>query len=292
MQLELTAQAKINLTLKIVGKRTDGYHELETVMQAINLSDSLIFYHRDQGFELTVEGFAPTGEDNLVCRAARLIKEYTGVNKGCLIHLKKCIPMAAGLAGGSANAAATLQGLNKLWDLKLTDQELLNIGERLGADVPFCIMGGTALAKGKGEELTPLSSVPEMGVILIKPNFGVSTAEVFKRFADVKTKKRPDTAAMISAVGSQNVVEIAQNLGNDLEYVTLEMHPELKKIKQQLKDAGALGVLMSGSGPTIFGITETYQRARKIVKTLNITDAQVIATSTVEKNQRNNYKTV
>ncbi|MBM7855200.1 4-diphosphocytidyl-2-C-methyl-D-erythritol kinase [Desulfohalotomaculum tongense] len=281
MQLKLKAHAKINLTLKVLGKRSDGYHQLETIMQSLELHDELTIEQRKEGIELSVQGAVPAGRDNLAYRAAEVIKRYTRCSKGCFIYLVKRIPVAAGLAGGSTDAAAVLLGLNKLWDLGLTKQELLQLAEKLGADVPFCLWGGTALARGKGEELTPLPGAPEMGVVLVKPHFGVSTAEVYRGWAGACLGERPDTAAMIAALQQGSIAGIAKNLANDLEYVTLQMHPQLQEIKEAVKKAGADGVLMSGSGPTIFGLTDSEEQAREIAGRLKIPGARVIATATL-----------
>lgn len=280
MNLKINAYAKINLTLKVLGKREDGYHELETVMQTIALHDVLTLTECKDNIKLTVEGMAPVGEDNLVYRAAKLIQKQCGCQKGVQINLVKNIPMEAGLAGGSTDAAATLIGLNKLWKLELNLNELLRLGEKLGADVPFCLYRGTALAQGKGEILTPLKAVPKMGIVLIKPSFGVSTADVFQRFSKASLGKRPNTQAMINAVEEGNVTEIAHNLANDLEYVTLEMYPELNKIKMQLESLAVEGVLMSGSGPTIFALTKDEETASYIASRLDNSNAKVIVTST------------
>ncbi|MBO8138103.1 MAG: 4-(cytidine 5'-diphospho)-2-C-methyl-D-erythritol kinase [Desulfotomaculum sp.] len=281
MKLKLAAHAKINLTLKVLGKRNDGYHELETIMQSLELHDDIYIEQRGEGIQLKVDGDAPPGQDNLVYRAAAVIKEYTNSRKGCCIYLVKRIPMAAGLAGGSADAAAVLVGLNKLWELGLNKGELLKLAEKLGADVPFCLIGGTALARGKGEILTSLPKAPRMGVVLVKPSFGVSTAEVFRSFSGAALDKSPDTGAMISAIKEGDVKGIAENLGNDLESVTMAMYPQLQEIKKQLKDAGALGVLMSGSGPTVFGLAKTVKEAQEIAAQFKIPDGQIISTATL-----------
>lgn len=281
MQINVKAHAKINLTLKVLGKRADGYHELETVMQTLALHDVVTLTPRVGEITLGVKGEAPAGKDNLVYRAAELLQQYTGCRQGAAIVLEKNIPMAAGLAGGSADGAATLWGLNKLWNLGLKPQELLILAAQLGSDVPFCLQGGTVLARGRGEKLTPLPDAPRMGVLLVKPNFGVSTAAVYQGFASVKPTKRPDAGAMEQALFRQDPVAVAAELANDLEYVTLAMFPQLQRIKDQLHRAGATGVLMSGSGPTIFCLTPVGE-SKQLAENLNISDAQVIATTTFQ----------
>ncbi|MEG6617163.1 4-(cytidine 5'-diphospho)-2-C-methyl-D-erythritol kinase [Peptococcaceae bacterium 1198_IL3148] len=280
MNISVKAHAKINLTLKVMGKRADGYHELETIMQTIALHDVLTFSAHQHQIKLSVAGMAPLGEDNLVYRAAELVREYSGCQSGVEIELVKNIPMAAGLAGGSTDAAATLLGLNKLWHLNLDFKQLLYLAEKLGADVPFCLLGGTALAKGKGERLTPLGTPAPMGVVLVKPPFGVSTADVFQRFSGAQLGNRPDTQAMIAALNKGMLADITRHLANDLEYVTLEMYPQLREIKEQLTLAGASGVLMSGSGPTIFALTGDRQRAEQVAAKLKLPETQIIVTTT------------
>lgn len=281
MSVNVKAHAKINLTLKVLGKRADGYHELEMIMQSLALHDVITLTAQPKQITLTVQGDAPPGRDNLVYRAAELLQQYAGCDQGVSILLEKKIPLAAGLAGGSADAAAVLRGLNKLWNLNLTYRELLSLAAQLGSDVSFCLRGGTVLATGRGEQLAPLPAAPLMGVILVKPPFGVSTASVYQGFAAAKPQKRPDTEAMKRALGRQNIAAVATELANDLEYVTLEMFPELKGIKEQLRQAGAKGVLMSGSGPTIFGIT-ALEEMEQVAARLKIPEAQIITTTTYQ----------
>lgn len=281
MPIYVKAHAKINLTLKVLGKRADGYHELETVMQTLALHDLVTLTPQREQITLSVKGDAPAGKDNLVYRAAELLQQYSGCRQGAAIALEKNIPMAAGLAGGSADGAATLWGLNKLWNLGLKYQELLTLAAQLGSDVPFCLQGGTVLARGRGEQLTMLPDAPPMGVVLVKPNFGVATAAVFQGFANAKPTRRPDTGAMEQALEGQNPLAMAAELANDLEYVTLEMFPQLQSIKEQVQRAGAMGVLMSGSGPTIFGLTPVGE-SKQVADKLNIPNAQIIATTTYQ----------
>ncbi|WP_031516449.1 4-(cytidine 5'-diphospho)-2-C-methyl-D-erythritol kinase [Desulfofalx alkaliphila] len=276
------ACAKINLTLKVLGKRNDGYHQVEMIMQSLKLHDEMVFYPGGAGIELAVEGAVPPGEDNIVYQAARLLMQYSGRQRGASITLKKNIPVAAGLAGGSADAAATLLALNKLWDLKLTDKELFMLAAKLGSDIPFCLMGGTALAGGRGEELTKLSPAPEMGVVLVKPPFGVSTAQIYGEYDASKAAEDfgAVTESMINAINKRDVYAIARHLTNDLEQVTLKKYPLLKEIKERLIRAGALGVLMSGSGPTIYGLTADLESARGVANNIKHLDAELIVTTT------------
>lgn len=250
------AHAKINLTLDVLSRRADGYHEVETIMQSIALHDLLEFSPAPEEIIIMVEGEGvPPGEDNLVYRAAELLRRYTGTGKGALIRLVKAIPVAAGLGGGSSDAATALKVLNHLWDLKLGFTELSLLAQKLGADVPFFLAGGTALARGIGELIEPLPPAPVMGLVLVKPPFAVSTAAVYRNFCPGRVGRRPDNMAMTGAVKRKNIPGIAAHLANVLEPVTAAMHPEVVTIKEKLLAAGALGVLMSGSGPTVFGIT-------------------------------------
>jgi 4-diphosphocytidyl-2-C-methyl-D-erythritol kinase len=277
------ARAKINLTLDILGKRPDGYHEVEMVMQSVELHDYLEFCPADRDISLKVEGsdLSP-GPDNLVCRAAELIRRHGKIRTGVQIRLVKEIPVAAGLGGGSSDAAAALRVLNELWETGLSLSELMSLGEQLGSDVPFCLMGGTALARGKGEQLIQLPPCPRLGLVLVKPRFGVSTASVYQTYTPLCTVKRPDNQAMVAAIRNRDIIGIADNLANALEAVTIRMHPEIEEIKTKLAAAGALGVLMSGSGPTVFGLAEDMESARAIAGRYKRDDEMVLVTATVD----------
>ncbi|MGQ9497393.1 MAG: 4-(cytidine 5'-diphospho)-2-C-methyl-D-erythritol kinase [Desulfotomaculales bacterium] len=275
------AFAKINLILDVLGKREDGYHEIASVMQSLALCDYITF-EEAQDLVLTVEGeTVPAGPENLIYRAAEALRDFSGeAGRGAAIHLEKHIPVAAGLGGGSADAAATLLGLNELWRLGLSRAELMTVAAGLGADVPFCLVGGTGLVRGKGEIVTPLPPAPAMGVVLAVPPLGVSTAEVYARFDATPVRKRPDTEAMVRALRAGKVKEVAARLGNVLEAVTFAMHPELRELKQAVLDAGALGALMSGSGPVVFGLTPDAPGARKVAARLTANGIRTLVTST------------
>ncbi|CCO08602.1 4-(cytidine 5'-diphospho)-2-C-methyl-D-erythritol kinase [Desulforamulus hydrothermalis] len=278
MGLRLNAHGKINLTLDVLGRRPDGYHQVEMIMQSIGLHDTLEFAYRPGEIVLDVSGVPVTaGEDNLVFKAARLLRQYAGEQAGALIRLHKEIPVAAGLAGGSSNAAAALRGLNRLWQLGLTDEQLSRLAVRLGADVPFCLLGGTAIARGVGELLTPLPPAPRFGVVLVKPPFGVSTAEVYRNLNLAALGSRPDTAAMAESLRQGDLSRVAANLCNVLESVTIKWHPQLQQVKEALLAAGCLGVLMSGSGPTVFGLTEDEAAAASVARRLVLPDCQILA---------------
>jgi 4-diphosphocytidyl-2-C-methyl-D-erythritol kinase len=263
LALELFAPAKINLTLDVLGKRPDGYHELETVMQTVSLGDTIELADAS-GIEVISEHPAvPKGPENLAYRAAALVQEHAGIKRGVRIIIKKRIPVAAGLAGGSTDAAAVLKGLDKLWSLGLPENDLLVLASQLGSDVAFCLHGGTALGKGRGEQLTSLPPMPKFGVVLVKLPIAVSTKEVYQRYRRDEMQK-PTTAAMVSALQQCNRQSIMKAMSNMLESVTIPMHPEIAEIKEQMHKAGAQAVLMSGSGPTVFGLTETVHGAEKV----------------------------
>ena len=284
MIITAAARAKINLTLDILGKRPDGYHEVEMVMQSIELHDSLEFIPAGRDIILTVEGadLAP-GPDNLVYQAAELLRRQGRIKAGVKIRLIKAIPVAAGLGGGSANAAAALKALNELWETGLSLTELMSLGAQLGSDVPFCLLGGTALAKGRGELLERLAPCPRLGLVLIKPQFSVSTASVYRAYTPGPAVNRPDNQVMISAIRNKDINGIAQNLANALESVTTRMHPEIGRIKAKLSRAGALGVLMCGSGPTVFGLAADTETARGIAGCYKSDGEEVFVTATVDR---------
>ena len=261
----LKGRAKINLTLDVVGKRENGYHDLEMIMQSINLYDT-IFIRKTKipGVRLKSNySWLPTNEKNIAYKAATLFFEETGINGGVAIEITKRIPVAAGLAGGSTDAAATLVGLNRIYETRLSKQKLMEMGLKLGADVPFCIARGTMLAEGIGEELTPLTPMPSTHVVLVKPAISASTAVVYKNLDINNIKKHPDTKKVINALDNGNVRMIAENMANVLEEVTIKMHPEIEDIKQDLMKHGAMGAMMSGSGSAVFGLFATKEAAQK-----------------------------
>jgi 4-diphosphocytidyl-2-C-methyl-D-erythritol kinase len=265
-QIEIKARAKINLTLDVIGKRPDGYHEVAMVMQTIDLHDLITLTAITEGIKITANNpEIPLGPENLVYKAVELIKP-AGFSGGIHIHIEKNIPMAAGLAGGSTDAAAVLKGLNSLWRLNLSLDELLGLGSRIGSDVPFCILEGTALATGRGEKLTPLAAAPELWLVLAKPPIGISTKVVYSRFDPDRVERRPDNAAMIEALAAGDIGKIRDNLVNVLESVTLRLYPEVSVLKDQVYRAGAEDVLMSGSGPAVFGLAPDRPTAEKIAE--------------------------
>lgn len=263
------APAKINLTLDTLYKRDDGYHEVEMIMTTVDLADRIGLETRADGrIEIvSVDRFIPNDAKNLAYQAAALLKKTYRVREGVSITIEKHIPVAAGLAGGSSDAAATLRGLNHVWDLNLSLDELAELGAQIGSDVPFCVYGGTALATGRGEKIERLPSPVACWVILAKPVIGVSTAEIYGQL-NLDTAYHPDTQAMIRAVKEKDFSRMIDNLGNTLEEVTLNLYPEVRELKDQMKRFGAEGVLMSGSGPTVFGIVQQESRAQRVVNAL------------------------
>lgn len=278
MKLLVKAPAKINLALDVLHKRPDGYHEVEMIMTTIDLADrlELTLLNQDQIHILSHNRYVPDDQRNLAFQAAQLLKTRFGIKKGVLISIEKTIPVAAGLAGGSSDAAATLRGLNKLWGLGLSLDELAEIGSEIGSDVSFCVYGGTALATGRGEIITELPAPPTCWVILAKPYIGVSTAEVYRRL-DLNGIDHPNISEMIAAINSHDYLQVCQNVGNVLEDVTLKLHPVVAQIKEQMKRFGADAVLMSGSGPTVFGIVQHDSRMHRIYNGLRGFCDQVFA---------------
>lgn len=285
----INANAKINLTLDILGKRTDGYHEVSMVMQSINLFDTLTFTKLDveEGIILhgDVKGVAKP-EDNLIYKAAKLFLDTYKINSGVEINLIKRIPVAAGLAGGSTDAAAVFRGLNELFEMNLGINALCKMAEQLGSDISFCLMGGTMLATGRGEILQEISAMPKTNIVLVKPKVDVSTAWVYKNYHKVQDSViHPDNKAMRKSLIKKDLQGICKALGNVLEYVTVPEYPEIAKIKQKLSDYGAMAAMMSGSGPTVFAIVEDSQKAKDIVSKIQLDfDADVFAVETAEKN--------
>ena len=252
----LNAPAKINLGLDVIRKREDGYHEVKMIMQSIRLFDRLtITKSKKSGIHLKTNlKFLPCNENNLVYRCAEMICKEFHIKDGLDIQLEKRIPVAAGMAGGSTDAASCLIALNKLYDLGLSAEELMKRGVKYGADIPYCIMKGTALSEGIGEILTPLPPAPDAHILIVKPGIHVSTKSVYAGLNLGKQTKHPKIDMQIQAIKNDNIYDLAANLGNILEDVTIPKHPEISIIKETMMENGALGTLMSGSGPTVFGL--------------------------------------
>lgn len=287
--ITINANAKINLTLDILGKRTDGYHEVSMIMQSINLFDTLTFTKIDKQEGIVIYGNVRGVEkpqDNLIYKAAKLFLDTYKINSGVEINLIKRIPVAAGLAGGSTDAAAVFRGLNQLFELNIGINDLCKMAAQLGSDIPFCLMGGTMLATGRGEILQEISAMPKTNLVLVKPKVDVSTAWVYKNYHKVEdTVIHPNNKAMRKALLNKNINDICANMGNVLEYVTILAYPEIEEIKEKLKVYGAIKAMMSGSGPTVFAIVENAQMAADIAgKIQKDFKADVFAVTTADKN--------
>ena len=258
--LRLKAYGKINLALDVLGRRDNGYHDVRMIMQTVGLHDRIELYRtKEPGIRLETNLFyLPNNEQNLAYRAAALLIEEFGVKEGVSIQLKKFIPVSAGMAGGSTDAAAVLFGVNKMFGLGLSIKELMERGVKLGADIPYCLMRGTALSEGIGEELTPLPQIPQCQVLIAKPGISVSTKVVYESLdaMELKQEDHPDIDGMCAAIRAGDAGGVLQRLGNVLEPVTAGAHPEINEIRKIMQENGAGAVQMSGSGPTVFGVLE------------------------------------
>ncbi|WP_099191695.1 4-(cytidine 5'-diphospho)-2-C-methyl-D-erythritol kinase [Tepidibacter mesophilus] len=261
--LNLKCRAKINLSIDVLGKREDDYHLVEMIMQTIDLYDNVNIEEIDRGIYIDCDNeYVPTDSSNIAYKAADLIKKEFNIDKGVKIVINKNIPVAAGLAGGSTNAAAVLVGLNKLWDLKLTQNQLMEIGLRLGADVPFCILGGTAIAKGIGEKLTRIKGLRNVKILICKPDILVSTKWVYQNLDMNNVSRRPNTDNIVNTLEENDVQALADSMVNVLESVTENKYIEIKEIKRTMIKYKALESMMSGSGPTVFGIFDNLDYAQ------------------------------
>lgn len=257
MIIKKKAYAKVNLTLDVLGKRDDGYHDIVSIMQSVSLSDELTMERTteaDGRIEVAWSREEPCDEKNTVFRACKLMLDRYKLKGGVKVYIEKNIPVAAGLGGGSADAAAALEGMNELFDLKLTDAELQKVGVRIGADVPFCISKGAAIAEGIGERLVSFDAHIDCYVVLVKPDINVSTKEVYEQIDNTVLPRRPDTNLAIGAMKASDFKNLGQNLYNVMEFVTAKRYPIVREIKQRMTIQGANGALMSGSGPTVYGI--------------------------------------
>ena len=263
--IELKALAKINLGLDVLGRRENGYHDVRMVMQTIYLYDNVTIEKTEEpGIKvLSNLSFLPSDENNIAYKAAKLLIDEFGIEEGVRITLDKHIPVAAGLAGGSANAAAVLVGMNRLFSLGLNQTQLMERGVTLGADVPYCVMRGTVLAEGIGEILTPISPLPKCYVLIAKPGISVSTKVVYEKLDSKEIENHPNIDGILEGLEKQDLELITSNMGNVLEKVTVEDYPIIEEIKNAMKAAGAMNAMMSGSGPTVFGIFRDRKTARE-----------------------------
>lgn len=264
-KLELKALGKINLGLDILGRRENGYHDVRMVMQTVYLYDRVILEKSQRpGIQLMTNlKFLPANENNIAYKAAALLMKEQGISGGIRITLDKHIPVAAGMAGGSSDAAAVLFGLNRMYELGLSEEELKQRGVLLGADVPYCIMRGTVLAEGIGEKLTPLPPLPRCYVLLAKPSLSASTQAVYEKYDALESVEHPDIDGIIRGIEQSDIRQAAASMGNVLEQVMIPEYPVIGKIKKTVLEAGALGAMMSGSGPTVFGIFDSRSAAKK-----------------------------
>ncbi len=281
-ELRIESPAKVNLFLEVLGKRGDGYHNVETILETVDLFDSLTLKEIEKEIEIKSDlPELPLGKENLAYQAASLLKERLKIKRGVQITLDKKIPLASGLGGGSSNGASVLLGLNRLWNLGLSYQELAGLAREIGVDAPFFLRKGRVLGKGRGDKLKPLPQSPTLYFVLISPDFEVSTEWAYKNltssepcfFASLRNKNLKDLTKeaqsikiILFALKSGNVKKIGNSLYNRLEEVVIPRHPQIGKIKKRLLELGACGALMSGSGPSVFGLAEDYQKAEEIYK--------------------------
>lgn len=261
------AYAKINLSLDVLGRRADGYHDVSMIMQTVDIYD-VISISRSKGSGIKLSSDAvnlPLDETNIVYKAIKLVKEEYGIDSGITAHIEKRIPVAAGMGGGSADAAAALRGMDRLFNLKLGNEKLEELGLKLGADVPFLIKGGIALAEGIGEKLTLLPDFPKCTLVIVKPEIGVSTKDVYEAFDSLSEVNHPDITKLAASLGKASVRDIVKFLSNVLEEVTIKKYTIIETIKNLLIENGAIFSMMTGSGPTVFGIFETDEKAEKAV---------------------------
>lgn len=259
------APAKINLTLDVLSKRDDGYHNVEMIMTTIDLADRIeLTPLAENHIEVYLESrYVPCDERNLAYQAAKVFKDTYGIGEGVRIKIDKSIPVSAGLGGGSTDAAAVLRGLNRLWSLNIPMEELADLGGTLGSDIPFCVHGGTAIARGFGEKIEKLPSPPSCWVVLAKPNIGVSTRTIFEK-VHVDRLTHPNTEKVLQALYANDFNKLCDHIGNSLEQITIDKHSEVAHIKEVMGQAGVRGVLMSGSGPTVYGLIEHHRKAKSV----------------------------
>ena len=267
--LKIDAYAKVNWGLDVVRRLENGYHEVKMVMQTVGICDTLTLKKEAEGLKITTDsGEIPANEDNLVYKAAKLLKDKYDIGEGVSIHLEKRIPVAAGMAGGSTDAAAVLKGMNALFSMGLSEEQLKEEGVKLGADIPYCIMGGTALAEGIGEKLTRLPDTPDAFLLVAKPDINVSTKYVYENLQLDKIEKHPDIDGMVEAIQAGNLQGVIDRMDNVLQTVTEEKYTVIGELKRFMEANGALKALMSGSGPTVFGIYEDKQKAEVAAEAL------------------------
>lgn len=264
-EISVRSPAKVNLFLEVLGKREDGYHNVETVLETVDLFDVISLKELKEGIEIKSNlPELPLGKENLAYQAAFLLKKRLGLKKGIQLTINKRIPLASGLGGGSSNGASVLLGLNKLWDLDLSYEELLGLAREIGADVPFFLRKGRALGRGRGDELWPLPQSPTLYFVLIFPGFEISAEWAYKNLKGNLTKERQSIKMILSALKSGKIEKIGNSLYNRLEEAVIPRHPLIARIKERLLELGVCGALMSGSGSSVFGLVEDGKRAKEI----------------------------
>lgn len=280
--MEIKAYAKINIALDVVGKRDDGYHLLRMIMQSIDLYDTIVINKINCGINLKCnKHYVPTDERNLAYKAAKLFMETYSIEDGVEIELIKYIPVSAGLAGGSTDASGVLKLMNKMFNINASEEDLKVLGLKLGADVPYCISGGTALCEGVGEKITQLKGFKDKILVLIKPPFGVSTKEVYKNFDLTKVIFHPKIEELIEAMENDDIYFVANNMKNLLENVTLRKHRVIMNIKEEVKVDGSIGTMMSGSGPTVFAFFDDMLKAQMCYDNMKKQYKDVFITRTI-----------
>lgn len=288
-QISLKALAKINLGLDVVRRREDGYHEVRMIMQTIHLYDQLVIKKdREPGIKIASNlAFLPVNENNLIYKAGKLLMDEFQIEEGVSVELTKRIPVAAGMAGGSTDAAAMLYGMNEIFELGLSRKQLMERGVKIGADVPYCLMRGTALAEGIGEKLKSLPPMVKCPVLIAKPNISVSTKFVYQNLVLDENTIHPDIDGMIKNLKAGDLHAISAGMGNVLESVTIPHYPVIEEIKNRMKISGAINAMMSGSGPTVFGLFEDEETARKAMEDMRESGlAKQIYVTSIYNNRR------
>ncbi len=278
------APAKINLTLDVLYRRADDYHELEMIMSSVDLADYLTFtpLEEDKIEVFTNKAFLPVDQRNHVYQIIKLVKERYNIREGMLVEIEKKIPVAAGLGGGSTDAAAALRALNRIWKLNMSVQEMIELGMQVGTDVPYSIVGGTAFVSGRGEIVTPINPMPSCWVVLAKPRISVSTKTVFRALEVERLDYIPKSRIVADAIEIGDYKGMVDNLSNALEAVTFERHPKLRQLSERMERYGMDGVTMSGSGPTIIGFSQNYSRAKRVYNSLRGFCEEVYITRTLK----------
>ena len=278
------APAKINLTLDVLYRRADDYHELEMIMSSVDLADYLTFtpLEEDKIEVFTNKAFLPVDQRNHVYQIIKLVKERYNIREGMLVEIEKKIPVAAGLGGGSTDAAAALRALNRIWEQNMSVQEMIELGMQVGTDVPYSIVGGTAFVSGRGEIVTPINPMPSCWVVLAKPRISVSTKTVFRALEVERLDYIPKSRIVADAIEIGDYKGMVDNLSNALEAVTFERHPKLRQLSERMERYGMDGVTMSGSGPTIIGFSQNYSRAKRVYNSLRGFCEEVYITRTLK----------